>query len=247
MIKKAPEITLKVRPIALAIEHRYYYEGPCRFGKGEELQPGFDRLLMGQIAEDFLGDEYMLHQMSYTTEREDFSDLTDEEFANFREVCAGGIGKGRLYRFASPIDPKYSRNTYADAAIRKAGVKPGDDKYELIVKNLNSNLGKAFGITDVAGADLCAVATEYVKSLGLTDEELDALKSNLSGGEPKLPVENPSEAADSTYTVAPGDTLRKIALKQLGDSERWAQIYELNRDRIQNPDLIFIGQELKVS
>ena len=31
MIKKASEISLKVRPIALTIEHRYYYEGPCRF------------------------------------------------------------------------------------------------------------------------------------------------------------------------------------------------------------------------
>ena len=27
MIKKASEISLKVRPIALTIEHRYYYEG----------------------------------------------------------------------------------------------------------------------------------------------------------------------------------------------------------------------------
>ena len=55
MIKKASEITLKVRPIALTIEHRYYYEGPCRFGQGEALQPGFDRLLNSQIAEEFMG------------------------------------------------------------------------------------------------------------------------------------------------------------------------------------------------
>ncbi len=55
MIKKASEISLKVRPIALTIEHRYYYEGPCRFGSGEALQPGFDRLLNAQIAEEFLG------------------------------------------------------------------------------------------------------------------------------------------------------------------------------------------------
>ncbi|MBQ8933176.1 MAG: hypothetical protein IJ061_02710 [Lachnospiraceae bacterium] len=29
--------------------------GPCRFGSGEALQPGFDRLLNAQIAEEFLG------------------------------------------------------------------------------------------------------------------------------------------------------------------------------------------------
>ena len=54
-------------------------------------------------------------------------------------------------------------------------------------------------------------------------------------------------AAGTSYIVQPKDTLRKIAQKQLTDSERWIRIYELNRDSIQNPDLIFIGQELKVS
>lgn len=55
MIKRISDIILKVRPVALSIEHRYYYEGPCRFGSGEALQPGFDRLIHAQIQAEFMG------------------------------------------------------------------------------------------------------------------------------------------------------------------------------------------------
>ena len=54
MIKKASEITLRVRPITTGLEHKYFYEGPCRFGTGEALEPGYDRLANAQKAKDFV-------------------------------------------------------------------------------------------------------------------------------------------------------------------------------------------------
>ena len=66
--------------------------------------------------------EYVTHQLSMTNERADYAGLSDEEFANFREVKTTGMGKGVLYRTSSPINPKDNRNAYADAAIKKAGV-----------------------------------------------------------------------------------------------------------------------------
>ncbi|MCD8099879.1 MAG: fucose isomerase [Oscillospiraceae bacterium] len=54
MITKANEVKLNVLPLLCTIEHRYYYEGPCRFGKGEALQPGYDRLANAQKTETFL-------------------------------------------------------------------------------------------------------------------------------------------------------------------------------------------------
>ncbi len=65
---------------------------------------------------------FMLHQMTYTTNRADYSHLSDEEFANFREVTTTGIGKGRLYRSSSPIDPDDKRSAYADKALKKEKV-----------------------------------------------------------------------------------------------------------------------------
>lgn len=53
MIKKANDIKLIVRPITFGAEHLYYYEGPCRFGAGDALQPGYDRLANAQLAKVF--------------------------------------------------------------------------------------------------------------------------------------------------------------------------------------------------
>ena len=66
--------------------------------------------------------EYILHELQRTNNRADYPDLTDEQFANFRNVATTGMGKNLLYRGSSPIDPQLGRSTYADAALKKAGV-----------------------------------------------------------------------------------------------------------------------------
>ena len=48
----------------------------------------------------------------------------------------------------------------------------------------------------------------------------------------------------SNYTVKSGDCLWNIAKKLLGDGTRWKEIYELNTDKIENPNLIYPGQQL---
>lgn len=50
----------------------------------------------------------------------------------------------------------------------------------------------------------------------------------------------------ASYTVKQGDTLSHIAQYTLGSSTRWPDIYDLNRDVIGNPNLIYPGQELKL-
>lgn len=61
-------------------------------------------------------------ELTYSNNREDYPDLTDEEYANFRVVATHGMGEGVLYRSSTPLDPKFGRNVYADAAMRKAKV-----------------------------------------------------------------------------------------------------------------------------
>lgn len=46
------------------------------------------------------------------------------------------------------------------------------------------------------------------------------------------------------YIVQPEDTLESIAAKKLGNAGRWGEIARLNQ--IVNPDLIFVGQKLKL-
>lgn len=300
--------------------------------------------------------EYLLHQLSYTTDRSDYPNLSDAQFANFREVTTSGIGRGRLYRSASPINPKYNRNIYADAAIRQAhvttimnladdpetvasypdinttyyshqnyialnmgvdfeaddfkqklanglkffisdpgvylvhctegkdragfvvavleclmgaaydevtadymttfynyyGITTDDERYNsILTSNLEKTLKNEFGVENLRSADLSAEAAEYLKSTGLTNEEIDTLKKDLSETATALASVTelvPDKGVTSgIYVVKPGDTLSKIAKEKYGDSKDWTYIYELNKNNISNPDIIYIGQNLKLA
>lgn len=48
----------------------------------------------------------------------------------------------------------------------------------------------------------------------------------------------------TTYTVVAGDCLWNIAKKYLGNGARYTEIYNLNKDKIKNPNLIYPGQVL---
>ena len=54
------------------------------------------------------------------------------------------------------------------------------------------------------------------------------------------------QSAATTYTVKPGDTLSKIAREHLGDANAYMEIYNANRDQLQDPDKIKPGQVLKI-
>ncbi|HEY9722855.1 MAG TPA: LysM peptidoglycan-binding domain-containing protein [Oscillatoriaceae cyanobacterium] len=51
---------------------------------------------------------------------------------------------------------------------------------------------------------------------------------------------------ERTYVVRHGDSLSRIAQAELGDVERWPEIYELNRDKVMSPHLIMPGQKLRL-
>jgi nucleoid-associated protein YgaU len=48
------------------------------------------------------------------------------------------------------------------------------------------------------------------------------------------------------HTVRPGETLASIAKRHLGSAAREWDIFEANRDRMNDPDQIFPGQELVI-
>ena len=77
-------------------------------------------------------EEYLVYNLIRTNNREDYSDLSDEEYCNFRNIKCGRIKEGILYRSSSPIDPFMKRNTYADACLKKYGIKT--------IINLNNHL-----------------------------------------------------------------------------------------------------------
>ena len=67
--------------------------------------------------------------------------------------------------------------------------------------------------------------------------------SDVSGGESTTA---PTTTGGRTYTVKSGDSLSKIAKAHYGEGSKWRRIYEANRDKITNPDLIYPGQEFTI-
>lgn len=55
-----------------------------------------------------------------------------------------------------------------------------------------------------------------------------------------------TESKTINYTVKSGDCLWRIAQKYLGNGARYMEIYNLNKDKIKNPDLIYDGQVIRV-
>jgi len=82
----------------------------------------------------------------------------------------------------------------------------------------------------------------------------DGGKATLPGGRPDF--SNVVSGADSvpagqggagslgarTYTIEKGDTLSAIAKRVYGKASYWQQIFQANRDTLDNPDRIFPGQ-----
>ncbi len=68
-------------------------------------------------------DSWLMNQLVRSENREDYPQLTDAEFANFRAVTTTGVGENKLYRSSSPVNPEINRNKQADAAAREAGIK----------------------------------------------------------------------------------------------------------------------------
>ena len=56
----------------------------------------------------------------------------------------------------------------------------------------------------------------------------------------------PGAEVYETYEVKAGDSLSKIAKRELGDGNAWRKIFEANTDILKDPDKIYPGQKLKI-
>ncbi len=62
--------------------------------------------------------------------------------------------------------------------------------------------------------------------------------------EEKENVESGTKVSTRDYTIQANDSLWKIAQKEMGNGNRWKNLYELNKDRIKNPNKLKKGTVL---
>lgn len=58
--------------------------------------------------------------------------------------------------------------------------------------------------------------------------------------------ETSAPVSGGTYTVQRGDTLMQVAFKATGDVYKWKEIYQMNSDKISNPNKISVGMVLNI-
>ena len=110
------------------------------------------------------------------------------------------------------------------------------------------------GIFDKAGS-IFGNESDDEKKAGARPDFSDASSGSAPGSKPAADFSDvtsgestsaPPASAGRSYTVKSGDSLSKIAKAHYGDGSQWKRIYEANRDKIKDPDLIHPGQEFTI-
>jgi ABC-type amino acid transport substrate-binding protein len=122
-------------------------------------------------------------------------------------------------------------------------IKPFGERLQIVEFNLTES---TYNVGVRRGADsLLKVVNAAVRELRNADEYRQIVRRYLGGSAAPAKV-TPSQvrAGQEIYVVKPGDTLSGIARDRLGRMMRWPEIWEANKGRIANPNLIEIGWEL---
>ena len=118
------------------------------------------------------------------------------------------------------------------------------DKYRPVVE-LANQLGKGFAAKEEGGVLKLSgtVNTQYEKNL-----VWDKIKA--VGGEAAKDIAADIRVANTSYfhlhKVSKGENLSVIAKKYLGSANKYMDVFNANKDILKNPDLIQIGQDLKI-
>ncbi|MBR1454593.1 MAG: tyrosine-protein phosphatase [Lachnospiraceae bacterium] len=68
-------------------------------------------------------EEYKIYDLRRTDNREDYADLSDEDYCNFRPIKIRAMKDNLIFRGSSPINNFMKRAKYADDALKKYGIK----------------------------------------------------------------------------------------------------------------------------
>lgn len=80
-------------------------------------------------------EQYRIRNLERSNNRDDYPQLDDRQFANYRNINTTGIGENMLYRGSTPIDNGLGRNEYIMSFLEEDGIKT--------IINLNNPVSEA--------------------------------------------------------------------------------------------------------
>ena len=159
-----------------------------------------------------------------------------------------------LFGFAKDIGRRLF-NKDEDAAERikehieaaNPGVSDLEVQYSEGIVNLSGECSSAesFQKCVLMAGNVQGVVDVYTKGLSVAARAVDLLDDvtmDVAGDQP--------EPASSTevqyYVIESGDTLSGIAKRFYGDAMKYPQLFEANREVIEDPDKIYPGQKIRI-
>jgi ABC-type amino acid transport substrate-binding protein len=105
-----------------------------------------------------------------------------------------------------------------------------------VIVKYNLNQSKYAAGVPKGNYDLIYEINQSIDKLRATPQYADLMREYLASSSEVFMKAIPGK---KTYTVKAGDTLSKIAGAELKDQARWRDIWDLNRDRVANENLIY--------
>jgi nucleoid-associated protein YgaU len=121
------------------------------------------------------------------------------------------------------------------------------------VRNLGAQVqGKVVTLTGEAPSrEVASMAMQKLDEMVEPDNIINTIKVDKPAPkpEPEPLVETAADDENPTeryHMVAAGDTLGHIAQKYYGQASKYMKIFEANRDILDDPNLIKVGQKIKI-
>ena len=181
-------------------------------------------------------------------------------------AARGLIGLAALLFIAAPIAAQAATITTAAAApvtvghVNAGAADQAPAQQDVKVETKQERQHQTVDHVVKPGESLWSIAEDHFGD-GARYKEIAELNRDLLGGQPsflepgwvlKLPAVNGGAPAHA-YTVQPTDTLSEIAQEQLGDADRWPEIYQASTGITQpggaeltDPDVIDVGWKLNI-
>jgi outer membrane protein OmpA-like peptidoglycan-associated protein/LysM repeat protein len=112
-----------------------------------------------------------------------------------------------------------------------------DRNAQFMVAEVEEVMIPAPGASSQSAASEPAIATETKPSETTEGAVTEEVKEN---------VESTVKVSTKEYTIKKNDSLWSIASKELGSGHRWKYLYELNKDRIKNPNKLKTGTKITI-
>jgi nucleoid-associated protein YgaU len=123
------------------------------------------------------------------------------------------------------------------------------NQHQVRLQNLHMQGDKLFMRAEAPSEEAKNRVWDQIK---MVDQKYSDLTADITVNQQAAPKTQTAGAAlgggqeSRRYTVQPGDTLSRISRQFYGDANQYMKIFEANRDKLRDPNLIQPGQELVI-